>query len=178
MPTQKTSSFSTALSEQVARRLIDRARQHAARAERARDVVGGGLLGGEVGRALAGGDRRDLGGVHAALHGGRGMGVELVGGAVAGADHEDGDLLGGLGQPLHRGHRRDLIVMRLADLGLVQEDAPGPEQRAIVAHRLERGEPARDLLAVAVVQRLLSGRQVGGGDQREADHRGSLRVRR
>ncbi len=47
--------------------------------------------------------------------------------------------------------------MRLADRRLMQEHAPGAEQSAVLARRLESGEAVRDLLDVAVVQGALLG---------------------
>ena len=104
---------------------------------------------------------------HALALGHRDMSIDFIRRVEARPHHQDHDLAHRIGQAGIGGHRQGEIPDRLADPWLMQPGIPRPHEGAVLAHHLEIVEVAGDAFAHAVVERLLFGGQVGGGDQRQ-----------
>ena len=153
------------LAEGADRALVGERGQHAARNQVGGDVVGDGLVLGQVARALAGDDGRDLFVGQAAQLGRQHVGVQLVGGMELGAGDQDGDLAHGPRQAGRHGHGLDQLPHRAAELREAQPGIPRADQLARGVDGREALEVLLDALAHVLVEGLLRGGVGLGGKQ-------------
>ena len=85
--------------------LVGQLRQHTAARERGSDIIGFGLIAGEISRALASDDGGKFRIRELVVLGDRDMGIDFVSRPEMRAGHENSDLAGGVGQALIAGTR-------------------------------------------------------------------------